>query len=59
MLDSKVRHLHTSEDNATQARGISQTADVAKQRANETENQAAETNFLEYHIALNMWRRPL
>jgi hypothetical protein len=38
-----------------------QIADVAKQRVNETEKQAAEINCLEctYHIALNKWTTPL
>jgi hypothetical protein len=34
-------------------------ADVAKQRAHETEEQAAETNCLEYHTALNKLTTPL
>jgi hypothetical protein len=34
-------------------------ADVAKQRANETEKQAAETNCPEYHTALNKWTATL
>jgi hypothetical protein len=50
---------HTARGNNPQARGMLRTADVAKPRANDTGKQAAETNCLEYHMALNKWNRIL
>jgi hypothetical protein len=43
----------------TQARGILEIADVARQRANEQKNKLQKQTFWNNRIALNEWPMPL